>query len=81
MEMAKKTAEPRITGIVRLGKKEFRRGQEAELGKVITPAQAQAVARTGAITGDWSGLVKADTPAPAAAPEAEEKTTPRRGRG
>jgi hypothetical protein len=79
--MAKAKSPARITGIVRLGKAEFRRGQEAELGAKIIPEQAQQIARTGVITGDWSGLVKGGEAAAAEEQAAEEKTTPRRGRG
>lgn len=79
--MAKaKNPAARITGIVRLGKAEFRRGQEAELGAKITPEQARQIAKSGAITGDWSGLVKGTNAAEEPATP-EEKTTPRRGRG
>lgn len=74
----KKNRPARITGIVRLGKGQYRRGQEAELGAKLTPEQAKELAAKGAITGDWSELVKGGAAAEAAA---EEKTTPRRGRG
>lgn len=79
--MAKAKNPARITGIVRLGKAEFRRGQEAELGAKITPAQARQIAKSGAITGDWTDLVKGGEAAAAEESVAEEKTTPRRGRG
>lgn len=79
--MAKTKNRPaRITGIVRLGKELFRRGQEAELGAKISPAQAKELGAKGAITGDWSELVKGGE-AESEEPAAEEKKTPRRGRG